>query len=48
VKSRLIAVALAALATAAAAQSLPKFPAKDVPETFFGTVVHDLAWRRCP
>jgi prolyl oligopeptidase len=41
VKLRLIAAALAALATAAAAQSLPKFPAKDVPETFFGTVVHD-------
>jgi prolyl oligopeptidase len=38
---RLIPAALALLATAAAAQGLPKFPAKDVPETFFGTVVHD-------
>jgi prolyl oligopeptidase len=38
---RLLSVALAALATAAAAQGLPKFPPKNVPETFFGTVVND-------
>src|SRR6187402_3067803 len=41
VKLRLLAAILAACATAAVAQGLPKYPAKDVPETFFGTVVHD-------
>ena len=30
-----------AVPLASIAQSLPVFPAKDVPETFFGTVVHD-------
>src|SRR5688572_25069683 len=38
---RLFPAVLLAAATLAAAQDLPKFPSKDVPETFFGTVVND-------
>jgi hypothetical protein len=34
-------VALASLAAASSAQTLPVFPAKNVPETFYGTVVDD-------
>jgi prolyl oligopeptidase len=38
---RLLLSVIAAASLAAQAQSLPVFPANNVPETFFGTVVDD-------
>jgi prolyl oligopeptidase len=38
---KITACCVAALCVAAHAESLPVFPAKNVPETFFGTVVDD-------
>ena len=39
--SRLLAACLVLASSAALGDSLPTFPARNVPETFFGTVVDD-------